>query len=381
MKKKLLFVIPNFTIGGITSSLWALLSALDYSKLEVDIFCRQKTGALIDAFTQVRILPENIWLSAGIEEGNIMTRLAFGFFKGFRIMMRFLGVDVNVLYGRIGGKQLGTLEYDAVISFHEGLSPIVCYYPAKKRIAWIHSDYVRHRAMVGKDEEKQYRLYDHIVCVSEFARSVFARTYPSLDNRTIAIHNIIPIDEIRRRAKDNADIDERFTTDKFTIVSVGRLDPVKQFDRIPDIVLSIKKQTDIPFRWYIIGGSRGYGDVDAFMSNNIEQKQVEEDIILLGEKKNVYPYVCKADLYVCTSESESFPLAVNEAKALGIPVVSNTFPSATESLVDGVDGRIVSINDMPGVIADIMSNSVHFDGSIIDNETPLNQFYKLICMT
>ena len=101
-------------------------------------------------------------------------------------------------------------------------------------------------------------------------------------------------------------------------------------------------------------------------------------MILLGEKKNVYPYVSSANLYVCTSQSESSPLAVNEAKALGIPVVCNTFPSVRESLVDGEDGRIVSIDDMPEVIADIMSRRVHFTEGEIDNDTPLRQFYELI---
>ena len=59
-------------------------------------------------------------------------------------------------------------------------------------------------------------------------------------------------------------------------------------------------------------------------------------------------YLClyglaKADLYVSTSLSESFPLVINEAKALGIPVVSNDFGSAAESVENEVDGWITSI--------------------------------------
>ena len=380
MKKRILFVIPNFAIGGITSSLRALLSVLDYSKMDVDIFCRQKTGALKDAFTQARILPESIWLSAGIEEGGLFQKLGFSLFKGIRVCLRIFGIDMNRVYGKIGGRQLKTGEYDSVISFHEGLSPIVCYYPAKKRIAWIHSDYSRHRAMIKKDERLQYERYDSIVCVSEFARSVFTEIYPSLITKTKAIHNIIPINDIMGKSQTNEDLDNRFITDYYTMVSVGRLDPVKQFDRIPAIAAEIKRLTDTPFRWFIIGGSRGYGDVGSFMTSIIREEHVEDEVILLGEKKNVYPYVRRANLYVCTSESESFPLAVNEAKALGIPVVSNTFPSVRESLVDGEDGRIVSIDDMPEVIADIMSGNCHFSGSKIDNETPLNQFYELISL-
>ena len=224
----------------------------------------------------------------------------------------------------------------------------------------------------------QYQLYDKIVCVSEFARSVFTKIYPSLDNKTIAIHNIIPVNEIRLKAKETASLDERYKTDAFTIVSVGRLDPVKKFDRIPVIAAQIKKLTAVPFVWYIIGGSRGYGQVDSFLSDAIEKNKVSSEVFLLGEKKNVYPYVGQANLYVCTSESESFPLAVNEAKALGIPVVTNSFPSVKESIVEGVDGRIVTIEDMAAVIVDIMESKETISSGTIDNETPLNQFYNLI---
>ena len=377
-KVRLLFVIPSFAIGGITSSLRSLLLALDYSKLDVEIFCREKVGPLKNAFPQARTLPENIWLSSLIKDGNLFQKALFYLFKCIRVGLRIIGVDMNIVYGRIGGRQLKTYQYDAVISFHEGLSPIVCYYPAKKRIAWIHSDYRRYFDMVKKDEGKQYQLYDQIVCVSEFARSVFLDTYPFLAEKTIAIHNIIPIEEIKLKSKASTGIDERFTTSVFTIVSVGRLDPVKQFDRIPSIAAEVKLLTNIPFRWYIIGGERGFGDVDSFILNDINEYNVEREVILLGEKENVYPYIRQADLYVCTSVSESFPLAVNEAKALGVPIVSNAFPSVRESITEGLDGYIVSLQNMAIVITEVMKGNRVFPGSTIDNNTPLLQFYKLV---
>lgn len=377
-KKRLLFVIQNFEIGGITSSLRSLLAALDYSKVEVDLFCREKSGPLKNAFHNANILSENIWLSSLIREGNVLKKMLSLFIKGIRVVFRFFGVDMNIAYGRIGGEQLKTSLYDAVISFHEGLSPIVCYYPAKKHIAWIHSDYHRYWDMVKKDESRQYEIYDRIVCVSEFARSVFMGVYPELADKIITIHNIIPVEEIKLKAKDAFDLDARFDNGVFTIVSVGRLDPVKQFDRIPEIASDIKRLTTIPFHWYIIGGARVYGKVDTFLSEEIQANSVEKEVVLLGEKNNVFPYVAQSDLYVCTSVSESFPLAINEAKALGVPVVSNAFPSVKESLVDMVEGRIVNLQDMAGVIVEIMNKKHSFKGMAIDNDTPLRQFYELI---
>lgn len=377
--KKILFVIPSFAIGGITSSLQSLLSSLDYNKIEVDLFCRQKIGPMQDAYPKCTIMPENLWLSTRIIEGGVVKKALFLCLRGVKVIGRMLKMDMNKTYGRIGGKQMKTIMYDAVISFHEGLSPVVCYFPAKKRIAWIHSDYARYQAMVCQDELNYYELYDNIVCVSTYAKTVFDHIYPTLSNKVRAIHNVIDIKNIKAKSLDVSNLDERFDTSQFVIISVGRIDPVKQFDKIPHIAASIKQHTECRFKWYIIGGSRGFGEDENRILKNIEECGVQDEVYLLGEKNNVYPYMAASNVYVCTSKSESFPLAINEAKVLNVPIVSNNFPSASESIVDGKDGIITPIDNMANVIIEMMKDGCNMilDG-IIDNNTPLNQFYDLL---
>jgi glycosyltransferase involved in cell wall biosynthesis len=97
----------------------------------------------------------------------------------------------------------------------------------------------------------------------------------------------------------------------------------------------------------------------------------------LGEKQNIYPYIAKANLYVCTSLSESFPLVVNEAKALNIPVISNNFPSVRESIHDGIDGYVVPLGSMASKIVDLMNNRHSIQAFNIDNEEIVNKLYNL----
>ena len=292
--------------------------------------------------------------------------------------MRKIGVNVIPLYCRIGGGKMHSAEYDAVISFHEGLSPIVCYYPAKRRIAWIHCDYSRQIRMTGKSEQKEYSRFDNIVCVSEYARKVFSSIYPSLTPKTLAIHNVMDVSGIVKKAAIEGGLDVRFDNSVYTMISMGRLDPVKQFSLIPQIASQIKMLTSISFRWYILGGSRGFDEEELKLNKAIIQYDVEKEVVLLGEKNNVYPYLAKSNLYVCTSQSESFPLSVNEAKVLGIPIVSNSFPSVVESIEDGVDGYITKIDKMPQVIVQMMNHPMVVKKSSFDNSKPLLDFYKLI---
>lgn len=353
--KKILIVIPSFSIGGTIVSLHSLLSLMDTSKYEIDVFALSRAGEYLNRLPNCRVLPENMWLSLRYFGSNPLKKFFVCLLRVFRVGLSKIGISIVPFLCKIGGRQLKMDSYDVVISYVESINPIVCYYPAKKRIAWIHCDYSRHLALAKKrSEENVYTQFKHIICVSEFAKSVFCKFYPNLSSRVHAIHNVINEENIRCQAQKTSDLEPLFKTDRFTLVSVGRLDPVKQFDKIPYIAAEIKRLTAKPFYWYIIGGSRGFQTMENQIRNDVINQGVSDNVVLLGEKSNVYPYMVKADLYVSTSLSESFPLVINEAKALGIPIVSNNFGSASESIEDGVDGYIVPIESMADVIVNLI---------------------------
>ena len=79
--------------------------------------------------------------------------------------------------------------------------------------------------------------------------------------------------------------------------------------------------------------------------------------------------MAKSDLYVCTSWSESYPMVVNEAKALLIPVVSNNFPSAAESIHNGIDGVICTMDEMVDCIMNQMNHPLVINMGDYNEET------------
>lgn len=374
-KKRVLFVMPRYEIGGITISLYSLLSKIDPERLQVDVFARP-LGAYKGKMPNCSELPQNIWLSYPYIGGNIFIKGFQTIVYGLRYLLSKLHIDTFPLIHWIGGKSLHSDKYDAVVCFTEGMADTVCSFPAKKLIQWIHCDYRRH--LVENDakvEHYAYERFDTVVCVSDYAKRVFSEIYPEFAHKTIAIHNVINVEDIQEKAKDGKGLDEQFKTDIFTIVSCGRLDPVKGFSKIPAIADRIKSLSDNPFRWYIIGG--GFEEEQSKIESEIKKYQLENTVILLGPKTNAYPYIAKADLYVCTSESESFPLVVNEAKALSVPIISNNFPSVYESVEEGVDGYVVPLEAMPEKIAVFMTNSLTVPVGRIDNTESLNAIYKL----
>ncbi|MBR6972696.1 MAG: glycosyltransferase [Bacteroidales bacterium] len=376
MKKRVLFVMPQYEIGGITISLYSLLSKIDPERIQADVFAAPK-GPYKGKMPNCRELPQNIWLSYPYLNGCIWGRLFQTVVYGLRYVLSKVHINTFPLIHWIGGKSLQTDKYDAVVCFSEGMAYTVCSFPAKKLIQWIHCDYRRHLETNNpKFERYAYERFDAVVCVSDFVKGVFSDIYPEYAEKTIAIHNVINVEDIRAKAKDDSQLDERFKTDAFTIVSCGRLDPVKGFSSIPRLANQIKRLTDRSFRWYIIGG--GFVEEKRKIEDEIKRFNLDNEVILLGFKTNAYPYIAKADLYVCTSQSESFPLVVNEAKALSIPVVSNNFPSVYESVEEGIDGYVVSLDNMPKKIVESMETPLSVPSNRINNSASLEAVYRVL---
>ena len=375
MKKRVLIIISSFSIGGTISSLYSLLSLIDKSKIDIDVFARSQVGPYEGKLPNCRLLDENIWLSHTIYHKSFLIKAFVRFLWFLRQSMQFVGVDLFKVYNYLGGKQINSEKYDAVIGYDETFARYLSHIPAQKRINWIHCDY--RRFAKGQDESRYYDKIDSVVCVSKYVKGVFCEVYPQYLHKTFAIHNAINVEQIREYSKLHID-DNRFTTDYFTIVSCGRLDPVKQFTKIPNIAFQIKAMNASPFRWYIIGG--GNDQEKHIIENEIAKYKVGDCVIMLGLKTNVYPYLAKSDLYVCTSSSESFPMVVNEAKALLVPVISNAFPSAKESIREGIDGQLCNIENMAQLICNQMINPMKINKNLYncENSHIVNQFMTLL---
>ena len=213
-----------------------------------------------------------------------------------------------------GKKLLKQQHYDAVVGFSEGLpTRFVAMMNHNNKIGWIHCDYANYlRVGSGKSELHIYDALKSIVCVSEFTREAFVNIYPSLEDKTIAIYNIIDDEMMKEKAKES--MEEHFDSSRFNIVSIGRIDPVKRLSIVPELARKVV-DAGCDIRWYVIG-PKGTNTELQLLRNNIVEYNVENIVIPLGEKANPYPYISNADLLVNTSISEACPYVINEAKIL-----------------------------------------------------------------
>lgn len=376
MKKKILFVIPEYSHGGTNKSLESLLSAIDEKRYEISIFSLYEDGGVFykNIFNPYIIAKSLLYVLA---HDNVITRKVMGV-----AMKLFKNLSFNWLYRYEANRLQRKYKFDTVIAFQEGSATqfvSLISYPVN-RIAWVHCDYAnRFAAIEKKSELSLYCLYNHIVSVSYSAVHSFNSIYPELKERTKCIYNLIDCSYILRQSSQDINFEKQDNC--FNLISVGRFVAVKQFDLIPQIVQKLKLLTKKSFCWYIVGDGNDRNMVESVISS----LGLNKNIKILGAKDNPYPYFKQSDLYVCTSLSESFSYTIAESKTLHVPVLTNDFPVANE-VVSPNEGWICNVKDMAFILKDIIEDKNCIYSNVkktianfkYDNNAIVDTFCKLI---
>lgn len=378
--KSVLIIISSFRWGGINRALQSWLERIDPSEIKVDVFVMVHSGNYDGAFHNCTILPKNYWVDALIDHARLkkgVTKLVSG---GMKVLNRLTKEKFqHWVFKKTGNKLASAKRYDAVIGWHEGVpTTFVSHINHPNKISWIHCDYANYT-----DSPRERSLYENIhkiVCVSKYCRGTFLRFFPDMENKVYAIYNILDVDDIKWKALEPMDIE--YDKTKFNIVSVGRVSPVKQFSRIPEIARKVI-DAGCDIHWYIVGPTYPGVEYDTLMAN-MERYDVKDVVTLTGGKENPYPYVVNADLLVCTSLSEALPYTISEAKVLGIPAVSTNFGSACELIDDGKDGFITKIDQIPDYIISLSGDRQTYSSAKdllkvfgYDNARIMRQIYHL----
>ena len=374
MKKRIFIAIHYMEIGGAEISLVGLLHSLDYSRYDVDLFVYRHVGELMEYIpSEVRLLPEDgtyahleCPVRKAIVDGYIS--LALSRLKArwqFRSYFRRHNPKDDFAHHQIVARAtIGNLpslekygEYDLAVSFLQPHNIVLEKVRAKKKICWIHTDY----STVSVNAEHDLPVwsgYDHIISISDSVTEGFLKVFPSLKEKIVLMHNIlpkkfvedraemIPVEEVAREMPKEGGI--------VNLLSVGRYSPAKNYDNVPDICRRIR-EAGCNVRWYIIG----YGTEEDLIRTRIAETGMEGFVVLLGKKTNPYPYIKACDIYVQPSRYEGNSVTVREAQMLRRPVVVTNYPTAGSQVVNGKDGIIVPMDNggCAAGIAEIIKNT------------------------
>lgn len=344
--KNILFILPNLEHGGTSKSLENLLKLLDKDKYCCKVVSSSPSshGYYEEVFKDY-LIQWPTWFQRFLNN-QFLLKVGIFFHRYFNTTIWYLIYKYAI---NTAAKKHNT---DVVVSYQENRPTHIASAFSGRSVVWVHCIYSRYIEVHRKTDACCYHRADDIVCVSRYAERVMKEVMPREAHKTCYIYNLLDVQDILTQAHQPID-DACFTSDKFTIVSVGRYAAVKQFEKIPDIAKKVIDAGATNFRWYIIG------DGSQSLIQQTEQKikgwHLENHVILLGSKDNPYAYIAKSHLLISTSLDESWSYVLNEAKVLHIPVLTTDFAAAVES-VNPDNGIITPIEDMHTALYKLITN-------------------------
>lgn len=185
----------------------------------------------------------------------------------------------------------------------------------------------------------------------------------SLKEQTINFFNInkeisvIPNFVDFSRHQDHSESCDRssIAPDNFKILThVSNFRPVK---RVLDVVKVFEKVFQkIPSKLIMVGD----GPDKIIAENYCLNKEIQNHVIFLGNTSDVYEVLCYSDLFLLTSETESFGLAALEAMMMSVPVISTNTGGLPEVNIENESGFLFKVGDIEAMSRksiDLLANS------------------------
>lgn len=162
--------------------------------------------------------------------------------------------------------------------------------------------------------------FNKVISISYGIKEDLLKTYPNFkkENHEL-IYNSLDIKEIKKKAEEKIDDNEKSFFCETTYIYIGRISEEKA-------ILNLVKCF---YNYYIKNNKVSLliiGDGDNFLKEKLKKEiailKMENIIFLLGQKENPYKYLRKADVLVLSSKYEGMPTVLLEALILNKKIVT-----------------------------------------------------------
>ena len=371
--KKILIALDRLNAGGEEKSAIAMLQELTPDKYDVTVLLVRKEGEFISLIPSWIKIREIIFTKDGELEFFYGLKRAlldhikhFRFLQFFRILLRRLWLfyteeNLNVVKALEFGEQViipsDIKNFDIAMAYTMFMPMhyiIAKYIKAKKKITWLHCELSSNEQL--KQLQLSYIIFRKHFDVwagagSDFVLEEYRRYFPEYKERMIKC----PCFYNKKECLEKSLQGKGFIKSKREIIlfSAGRLMPQKGFDIAVQVM---KRLIDAGnnLKWYIAGK----GAEENNLRRLIIENKLEDRFILMGVKKNPYPYFRTCDIYVQPSRFEGFCITLAEAKIFCRPIVATEFAGAREQLIHNQTGKLCdfSVEELFNAIQDLLDH-------------------------
>jgi len=330
---RVLFVVPRLGLGGAERHAATLITHLDRERFAPSLVCIGIPGALGEELAAAGVPVRALHRSRG--------RLPLALLDLVRHLHR-VRPDVVVLRGR-NAEALGRLA--AVLA------------GVPRAVVWVHNNHdlgrrTRLRRLADRVLEPATSAY-YGVAESQLRYITGGLGYPA--EKVRIIHNGVDVGRFRVAERDPALAAELgIGPDEPVAGTVAVLRPEKDlatFLRAARLVLDREPRA----RFLVVGRGPLAGELRALA----DELGLAGRVVFTGARSDVPALLSLLDVFVLSSYTEAFPMAVLEAMAAGRPAVCTAVGGVAEAVDDGVTGYLVPPRDpaaLAGRIADLLAD-------------------------
>lgn len=209
-----------------------------------------------------------------------------------------------------------------------------------KAIAWEHSNYTSNFGHIGKKYNRLIggKLSDFVVTLTYMDQENYLNHVRK--EGVEFIYNPMDPRLLREKVVYNAESTK--------IVTVGNLNAFKNYN---DLLLVARELFQNPkfsnWSWDIYGEGPDREEIET----RIGEYGLQGRVVLKGRSERIYELLNEYSIYVCTSKSEGLPMALIEAKAKMLPIVSFDIMTGPREIIDdGKNGYLVKLHDIKGMV-------------------------------
>lgn len=183
---------------------------------------------------------------------------------------------------------------------------------------------------------------DRVTAVSDYLRDETERAFGCERGKVQVIPNFIDPRVYSRAASDDA-LRHQLGDGRKVLMHISNMRPVKRVTDVVQIFAAVRRE--VPSVLVLIGE----GPERQAAEEEAQRLDIEQDVRFLGKIDHVAPLLASADLYLLTTDRESFGLSALEAQACGVPVLGYRVGGLPEVVASGLTGHLGAVGDVVGM--------------------------------
>ncbi|MBU0701853.1 glycosyltransferase [bacterium] len=317
---RIMHLLHSLETGGLEKGTATLVNNMNPEMFESSICCLSGFGPSLKLIKREEMKIFDMKTGES-HEPFLFLRLA-KLFKEQRINILHAKGWPTLFDGVLGARIAGV----PVVIYSEHGKNIDDFYEIKKRRVWT-------RRLLSP-------FIDKIVTVSEELKKGLVEVTGLNKKQIVCIHNGVEFHDVcvkyeekkREIGVEQSDI---------LVGTVGRLDPVKNFDIFIRSVEGVLREFPT-VKFLLIGDGPIREDLESIVS----ELDLRKHVIFLGERNDVVELLKIMDIFVLPSKSEGLSNTILEAMSAELPVIATDVGGNSELVVDGETGILIQPGDI-----------------------------------